>query len=91
MSSNSRQKRSQERTADSRTSSTPLVSKDVERKINEVVQYVLIMSQKKIPVKRADINKNVLKDHRTLSGEIIQKAAQKLEQLQSCSSSSFHL
>jgi len=49
-----------------------------ERKSDEVVKYILIMDQKKIPIKKLDINKNVLKEHSKTFPVIIAEATKKL-------------
>ncbi|XP_062916595.1 necdin-like 2 [Mobula hypostoma] len=53
----------------------------VDRKVCEVVQYILIMEQKKVPVKRKDIIKNVLKDYRSRYCEIIKRAGRIFNQV----------
>ncbi|KAG1682110.1 Melanoma-associated antigen D2 [Nymphon striatum] len=41
---------------------------------NDVVYYVLVIDQKKIPFKRTDINKNVLKEHSSMFTIILKEA-----------------
>ncbi|XP_042195536.1 non-structural maintenance of chromosomes element 3 homolog [Callorhinchus milii] len=53
----------------------------VDRKVSEVVQYVLIMEQRKVPVKRKDITKNVLKEYRSIYSEIIRRTARTFRQV----------
>ncbi|XP_067833896.1 necdin-like 2 isoform X2 [Heptranchias perlo] len=49
--------------------------------VSEVVQYILIMEQKKVPVKRKDIIKNVLKDYKSLYSEIIKRTVKTFQQV----------
>lgn len=48
-----------------------------EKRLNDLVQYLLIMDQKKLPIKKPDINKQVLKDSKTFP-YMIKKAGEKL-------------
>ncbi|XP_070557743.1 non-structural maintenance of chromosomes element 3 homolog [Ptychodera flava] len=50
----------------------------LEAKVNEIVQYMLIMEQKKIPVKKLDITKHILKDHRGIFLKAMEYAKTKL-------------
>ncbi|BFZ10971.1 hypothetical protein BsWGS_14011 [Bradybaena similaris] len=50
---------------------------DVEKKANELVQYLLVMDQRKIPVKKKDINK-MLADSSKAFPAILAKASEKL-------------
>uniref|UniRef100_UPI00398E5213 non-structural maintenance of chromosomes element 3 homolog n=1 Tax=Pristiophorus japonicus TaxID=55135 RepID=UPI00398E5213 len=52
----------------------------VDRKVSEVVQYILIMEQRKVPVKRKDIIKNVLKDYRSRYTEIMKRTTRTFHQ-----------
>lgn len=52
---------------------------EVEQLVNDLVIYLLIADQKKIPIKRQDINKNVLKDNKKAFAGIMSKAKAKLE------------
>ncbi|KAG8129835.1 putative Melanoma-associated antigen D2-like protein [Naja naja] len=54
---------------------------EVEQKVNELVQFLLIKDQKKIPIKRIDILKYVLKDYKDLFPEILRRANQTLQQV----------
>ncbi|KAK3579038.1 hypothetical protein CHS0354_029894 [Potamilus streckersoni] len=54
---------------------------EIERKTNDLVQYLLIMDQKKIPIKKQDINKHVLKDASKAFPVIFEKATERLEKL----------
>ncbi|XP_042702633.1 non-structural maintenance of chromosomes element 3 homolog isoform X1 [Chrysemys picta bellii] len=49
--------------------------------VSELVQYLLVKDQKKIPIKRADILKNVIKDYRGVYSEIIKRAGRTLQQV----------
>ncbi|XP_053328896.1 non-structural maintenance of chromosomes element 3 homolog isoform X2 [Spea bombifrons] len=50
-------------------------------KVGEVVQYLLIRDQKKLPIKRADIVKNVIKEYKDVYPEIFQRAKNSLRQV----------
>ncbi|XP_007422261.1 non-structural maintenance of chromosomes element 3 homolog isoform X1 [Python bivittatus] len=54
--------------------------RQVEQKVNEVVQFLLIKDQKKIPIKRIDIVKNIIKDYKVFP-EILKRANQTLQQV----------
>lgn len=56
-------------------------SEDQKRKVDELVKFLLIMDQKKLPIKKLDINKHVMKEHSKALPVIIQKAARKLKQV----------
>ncbi|XP_038054384.1 non-structural maintenance of chromosomes element 3 homolog isoform X2 [Patiria miniata] len=51
----------------------------IERKVGELVQYLLIMEQRKIPVRRGDITKNILKEYRTILPHVLERAKRKLK------------
>ncbi|XP_048695037.1 non-structural maintenance of chromosomes element 3 homolog isoform X2 [Caretta caretta] len=53
----------------------------VDQKVSELVQYLLVKDQKKIPIKRADILKNVIKDYKSVYSEIIKRAGRNLQQV----------
>uniref|UniRef100_A0A3B5B3D1 Melanoma-associated antigen G1-like n=1 Tax=Stegastes partitus TaxID=144197 RepID=A0A3B5B3D1_9TELE len=54
----------------------------VDQKVSaEVVQYFLLKDQKKVPVRRADLVKHVVKEHRNIYPEIIKRAARTLDQV----------
>nr|XP_008120916.1 PREDICTED: non-structural maintenance of chromosomes element 3 homolog [Anolis carolinensis]XP_008120923.1 PREDICTED: non-structural maintenance of chromosomes element 3 homolog [Anolis carolinensis] len=46
----------------------------VEHKVSELVQFLLVKDQKKIPIKRADILKHVIKDYKDIFPEILKRA-----------------
>ncbi|KAL3853175.1 hypothetical protein ACJMK2_016740 [Sinanodonta woodiana] len=54
---------------------------EMERKTNDLVQYLLIMDQKKIPIKKQDINKHVLKDVSKAFPIIFEKATERLSKI----------
>ncbi|XP_077139872.1 non-structural maintenance of chromosomes element 3 homolog [Ranitomeya variabilis] len=47
-------------------------------KVGELVQYLLIRDQKKLPIKRADIVKNVVKDYKDIYPEMLLRAKKAL-------------
>ncbi|CAM4619419.1 non-structural maintenance of chromosomes element 3 homolog isoform X3 [Lepidochelys kempii] len=53
----------------------------VDQKVSELVQFLLIKDQKKIPIRRADILKNVIKDYKEVYCEIINRASRTLQQV----------
>uniref|UniRef100_A0A8C6SGU6 Necdin-like 2 n=1 Tax=Neogobius melanostomus TaxID=47308 RepID=A0A8C6SGU6_9GOBI len=53
----------------------------VDQKVAEVLQYILVKDQKKIPVRRADLVRNILKDYRNVYPEIIRRVVQTLDQV----------
>ncbi|KAH0628866.1 hypothetical protein JD844_010467 [Phrynosoma platyrhinos] len=54
----------------------------MEHKVNELVQFLLVRDQKKIPIKRADILKHVIfKDYKDIFPEILKRANKTLEQV----------
>ncbi|XP_012705527.2 necdin-like 2 [Fundulus heteroclitus] len=53
----------------------------VDQKTAEVVQYILVKDQKKVPIRRADLVKNIVKDYRTVYPEIIKRASRIFEQV----------
>ncbi|MED6289958.1 hypothetical protein CHARACLAT_008219 [Characodon lateralis] len=58
-----------------------LTPAQVDQKTAEVVQYILVKDQKKIPVRRADLVKHVVKDYRTIYPEVIKRATRIFEQV----------
>ncbi|XP_052226925.1 non-structural maintenance of chromosomes element 3 homolog isoform X2 [Dreissena polymorpha] len=65
----------------SQKSMSSLEAGERERLINDVVKYLLILDQKKIPIKKADINKHVLKESSKAFPHVIREAAKRLEHL----------
>uniref|UniRef100_A0A8C8RQC6 MAGE domain-containing protein n=1 Tax=Pelusios castaneus TaxID=367368 RepID=A0A8C8RQC6_9SAUR len=53
----------------------------VDQKVSELVQFLLVKDQKKIPIKRTDILKNVIKDYKNVYSEIINRAGRTLKQV----------
>ncbi|XP_028669543.1 necdin-like 2 [Erpetoichthys calabaricus] len=53
----------------------------VDRKMAEVLQFILIKDQKKMPIKRADIVKHVLKEYKTIYSEILKRVDRTLGQV----------
>ncbi|KAM8831131.1 necdin-like 2 [Synchiropus picturatus] len=53
----------------------------VDQKVAEVVQYLLVKDQKKIPVRRADIVRHVVKEHKSIYNEILRRASETLERV----------
>ncbi|XP_062871502.1 necdin-like 2 [Trichomycterus rosablanca] len=53
----------------------------IERKVAEVVQFILIKDQKKIPIRRTDIAKHVIKEYRNLYQDIMKRADRTFEQV----------
>ena len=51
---------------------------DLERKASELVQYFLIADQKKIPIRKLDINNHVLKEHKKHFTVVLEKAREML-------------
>nr|XP_020464752.1 non-structural maintenance of chromosomes element 3 homolog isoform X2 [Monopterus albus]XP_020464753.1 non-structural maintenance of chromosomes element 3 homolog isoform X2 [Monopterus albus] len=58
-----------------------LTPAQVEQKTAEVVQYFLVKDQKKIPIRRADLVKHVVKDYRNIYPEIIKRAERTFDQV----------
>ncbi|KAM4563732.1 necdin-like 2 [Odontesthes bonariensis] len=58
-----------------------LTAAQVDQKTAEVVQYFLVKDQKKIPVRRADLVKHVVKEYRNIYPEIIKRAARTFDQV----------
>ncbi|XP_031584935.1 necdin-like 2 [Oreochromis aureus] len=58
-----------------------LTPAQVDQKTAEVVQYFLVKDQKKMPVRRADLVKHVVKDYRNIYPEILKRAARTFDQV----------
>ncbi|XP_043080211.1 necdin-like 2 [Puntigrus tetrazona] len=56
-------------------------SEQVDRKVAEVVQFILIKDQRKIPIRRADIAKHVVKEYKAIYTEIMNKVCLKFDQV----------
>ncbi|XP_036387477.1 necdin-like 2 [Megalops cyprinoides] len=58
-----------------------ITAAQVDQKMAEVVQFILIKDQKKVPIKRTDIVKHVIKEYRNIYTEIMKRASRTLEQV----------
>ncbi|XP_074500905.1 necdin-like 2 [Sebastes fasciatus] len=58
-----------------------LTPAQVDQKTAEVVQYFLMKDQKKIPIRRADLVKHVVKEYRNIYPEIMKRAARTFDQV----------
>ncbi|KAM9351354.1 necdin-like 2 isoform 1-T2 [Symphorus nematophorus] len=58
-----------------------LTPAQIDQKTAEVVQYFLVKDQKKIPVRRADLVKNMVKEYRNVYPEIMKRAARIFDQV----------
>ncbi|KAM9855350.1 necdin-like 2 [Aulostomus maculatus] len=56
-------------------------SAQVAQKTAEVVQYFLVKDQKKIPTRRADLVKHILKEYKNIYPEVMKKAAHTFDQV----------
>ncbi|KAK7807896.1 hypothetical protein U0070_023928 [Myodes glareolus] len=57
----------------------PRTQKQLEQKVAELVQFLLIKDQKKIPIKRTDILKHVVGDYRDVYPNLLRLAAERLQ------------
>lgn len=55
--------------------------KEVDNRVNELVQFLLVKDQKKIPIKRADMLKFIIRDYKNMFPEIFKRANQILQQV----------
>ncbi|XP_068962432.1 non-structural maintenance of chromosomes element 3 homolog [Petaurus breviceps papuanus] len=53
----------------------------IQQKVNELVQFLLVKDQKKVPIRRADMVKTVLQDYKDMASAIIERAGQTLEEV----------
>ncbi|XP_040902931.1 necdin-like 2 [Toxotes jaculatrix] len=58
-----------------------LTPAQVDQKTAEVVQYFLVKDQKKIPIRRADLVKHVVKEYRNIYPEIMKRATRTFDQV----------
>lgn len=58
-----------------------LPKEEVNQKVCDLVQYLLIMDQKKIPIKKLDINKYILKEHSRAFNKFFSKAKTTLKEV----------
>ncbi|NWU41897.1 NSE3 protein, partial [Hylia prasina] len=49
--------------------------------VSELVQFLLVKDQKKIPIKRADMLKNVIREYKDAYSEIVNRAGQTLQEV----------
>ncbi|XP_065142517.1 necdin-like 2 [Paramisgurnus dabryanus] len=56
-------------------------SDQIDRKVAEVVQFILVKDQKKIPVRRADIVKHVMKEYKPIYSEVINRVCRTFDQV----------
>ncbi|NWX60486.1 NSE3 protein, partial [Promerops cafer] len=49
--------------------------------VSELVQFLLVKDQKKIPIKRADMLKNVIREYRDAYSEIVNRAGRTLQEV----------
>ncbi|XP_051947690.1 necdin-like 2 isoform X1 [Xyrauchen texanus] len=56
-------------------------SLQIDRKVAEVVQFILIKDQKKIPIRRADVAKHVMKEYKAIYPEVINRVRRTFEQV----------
>ncbi|XP_012682896.1 necdin-like 2 [Clupea harengus] len=61
-----------------RESFTPV---QIDRKVAEVVQFVLIKDQRKVPIRRADIAKHVIKEYKAMYQDIMKRVCRTFEQV----------
>ncbi|KAM9167067.1 non-structural maintenance of chromosomes element 3 homolog isoform 1-T1 [Mergus octosetaceus] len=54
---------------------------EVNRKVSELVQFLLVKDQKKIPIKRVDILKKVIREYKDVYSEIVNQAGRILQQV----------
>lgn len=57
----------------------PRTQKQLELKVAELVQFLLIKDQKKIPIKRTDILKHVIGDYKDIFPDLLKLAAERLQ------------
>ncbi|XP_039709321.1 non-structural maintenance of chromosomes element 3 homolog [Pteropus medius] len=67
------------RRAEASAAAGPRSQKQLELKVAELVQFLLIKDQKKIPIKRSDMLKHVVGDYRDVFAELLRLAAERLE------------
>ncbi|KAK0677013.1 NSE3 protein, partial [Pygoscelis papua] len=53
----------------------------VNQKVSELVQFLLVKDQKKIPIKRIDILKKVIREYKDVYSEIVNRAGRTLQQV----------
>lgn len=68
-------------TGKSQKSQKELSKDELNRKVSEWVRYLLFMDRKKYPIKRADISKNVLKEHAKAFNQVFDHAKKNLQKV----------
>ncbi|XP_030049895.1 non-structural maintenance of chromosomes element 3 homolog isoform X1 [Microcaecilia unicolor] len=63
----------------------------VDQKVGEVLQYLLVKDQKKLPIKRADIMKSVVKEYKDVYPEIMNRVGRTLQQAECRAAEEGHL
>ncbi|KAM9785956.1 necdin-like 2 [Neosynchiropus ocellatus] len=58
-----------------------LTPAQVDQKVAEVVQFLLVKDQKKVPFRRADIVRHVVKEYKNIYNEIMRRASETLERV----------
>ncbi|XP_061628304.1 necdin-like 2 [Phyllopteryx taeniolatus] len=58
-----------------------LLPAQIDQKTAEVVEYILVKDQKKIPIRRGDLVKHVIKEYRNVYPEIMKRVAHTFEQI----------
>ncbi|XP_020820759.1 non-structural maintenance of chromosomes element 3 homolog [Phascolarctos cinereus] len=53
----------------------------IQQKVNELVQFLLVKDQKKVPIRRADMLKTILQDYKDLASVVIERAGRTLEEV----------
>ncbi|KAL2103935.1 hypothetical protein ACEWY4_000803 [Coilia grayii] len=53
----------------------------IDRKVAEVVQFILIKDQRKVPIRRADIAKHVIKEYRAIHQDIMKRVIHTFDQV----------
>lgn len=68
-------------TGKSQKSQKELSRDELNRKVSELVRYLLFMDRKKYPIKRGDITKNVLKEHSKAFSQVFDHAKKNLQKV----------
>lgn len=55
-----------------------MIPGEVQKKVDELVHYLLIVDQKKVPIKKLDINKMILKENSKAFPELMKRASEQL-------------
>ncbi|XP_005062665.1 PREDICTED: non-structural maintenance of chromosomes element 3 homolog [Ficedula albicollis] len=54
---------------------------EVNQKVSELVQFLMVKDQKKIPIKRADMLKNIIREYKDAYSEIVNRAGRILQEV----------